>query len=136
MCHHHYPGEGIETLGLDLKPDGGLVVGLDCDDCHYILPTQRVLHLLGNNKIPIPGYEPPALTTTAAEPCHRKGFHIHEESALVVCEMDPYRFAAHLEVSATGCSCHDIVPRVVFESQLSTSLLILSPAIASKLKPR
>ena len=46
MCHHHYPGEGIETLGLDLEPAGGLVVDLGNDDCHYVPSTQRVLHLL------------------------------------------------------------------------------------------
>ena len=120
MCHHHWPGNGVDHLKADMR-SREFTARLASDECHYVLRTSDLFNVISNNpykekwdrEARIFGERPAELAKddSAYNQCHAgRGAHIHSFGDLYRFETTSMYHVKYIEVAVTNCNCHVMFP--------------------------
>ncbi len=114
MCHHHWPGDGIDLMRVSADT-GELLVRLDESGCHYILTSEELARFIGlDHRIGKDAPQPELSTdeTRYGQVCHQPGGagHIHRTEDLHRLEETTVHFTRYIEAAVCQCNCHVMIP--------------------------
>ena len=114
MCHHHWPGDGIDMLWLDPNT-AQFGIRLASNDCLYVLTLGELTRVVYDNPYATKGaklHKDLSNDESVYSQCHLpEKAHEHRFNDLCRFETYPEGFGGRgLEVAVTYCNCHVCVP--------------------------
>ena len=117
MCHHHWPGDGIDSMKVDAAK-GEITVCLSDHGCRYVLTAAELMNVYNGNRWAekwdrengIYGERHPELLGDGSSCDGCWNDHIHRFDDLYRFEWTEVYKVPYIEVAVNYCTCHVMVP--------------------------